>query len=57
MLRQNWFYQNGMTMIGEEYEAQLFHDNKSDAFYLVGDDENRHIVITQITDENAGFQY
>lgn len=56
MLRQNWFYQGGMSMIGEEYEAQLFHDNKADAFYLVEEDDN-HIVITQITDENAGFQY
>ena len=56
MLRQNWFYQDGMEMIGEIADAQLFYDNNCDAFYFVEDLEN-HIVITQITAENAGFQY
>lgn len=56
MLRQNWFYQNSMTMIGEDRGDRLFYDNNCDAFYLV-EEFDEHIRITQITDENAGFQY
>lgn len=57
MLRQKWFFQDSMEMVGEDCEAQLFYDCESDAFYLVEEDYNHHIVITQITEDNTGYSY
>jgi hypothetical protein len=38
MLQQNWFYQAGMTMVGENPDQQLFFDDTSKCFYVVYDE-------------------
>lgn len=58
MLHQNWFYQEGMELIAENPETQVFYDCVSECFYVVEEfqwNDGSHVRITEHTDDSGSY--